>query len=263
MTLLAAENLTVSRGGKTILRDVSFQAHAGEFIAVLGPNGAGKSTLLKVLAGLMKPDSGPGNGRVMLDATPVASLSHRQLAARRAYLPQNPHLEWPLPVERLVALGLTPKLPATGGLPDALRPAITRALEACDLVDKSAQPATTLSGGEFARAMLARAIVSEPKILIVDEPITGLDPRHAIQSMALLQSFAKAGTLVIASLHDLTLAARYPSRVIVLVDGGVLDDAEALTEEIVHRAFGVRVLAVGQGDSRALTILSTSEKSAL
>ena len=259
MTLLAVENLTVVRGGKTILRDVSFQAHAGEFIAVLGPNGAGKSTLLKVLAGLMKPDS----GQVMLDSKPLATLSHRQLAARRAYLPQNPHLEWPLPVERLVALGLTPKLPATGGLPESFRPAIARALEACDLVDKSAQTATTLSGGEFARAMLARAIVSEPRILIVDEPITGLDPRHAIQSMALLQSFAKAGTLVIASLHDLTLAARYPSRVIVLVDGGVLDDAEALTEEIVHRAFGVRVLAVGQGDSRALTILSTSEKSAL
>ena len=259
MTLLAADNISVTRGGKTILRDVSFQAHAGEFIAVLGPNGAGKSTLLKALAGLIKPDS----GKVMLDAKPITALSHRHLAARRAYLPQNPFLEWPLPVERLVALGLTPKLPATGGLPDAFRPAISRALQSCDLVDKSAQPATTLSGGEFARAMLARAVVGEPQILIVDEPITGLDPRHAIQSMALLRSFARAGTLVIASLHDLTLAARYPSRVIVLVDGGVLGDAEALTEELVHRAFGVRTIATGQGDSRALTILSTSEKSAL
>ena len=176
MTVLAAEKISVARGGKIILRDVSLQAHAGEFIAVLGPNGAGKSTLLKVLAGLLKPDA----GRVMLDAKSLSALSHRQLAARRAYLPQNPHLEWPLSVERLVALGLTPKLPATGGLPQSYAPAITRALEQCDLVDKSAQPATTLSGGEFARAMLARAIVGEPRILIVDEPITGLDPRHAM-----------------------------------------------------------------------------------
>ncbi len=256
MTLLAAENISVVRGGKTILREVSLQAHAGEFIAVLGPNGAGKSTLLKVLAGLIRPDS----GQVMLDAKPLAALSHRQLAARRAYLPQNPHLEWPLPVERLVALGLTPKLPATGGLPESLRPAITRALEACDLVDKSAQPATTLSGGEFARAMLARAIVGEPQILIVDEPITGLDPLHAMRSMALLQSFARAGTLVIASLHDLTLAARYPSRVMVLVDGGVINDTDLLTEEIIHRAFGVRAQATGVGDSRGFTLLSPSEK---
>lgn len=259
MTLLAAENITVARGGKTVLRDVSFQAHAGEFIAVLGPNGAGKSTLLKALAGLIRPD----RGRVMLDAANIAALSPRQLAARRAYLPQNPHLEWPLPVERLVALGLTPKLPATGGLPESFRPAIAKALEQCDLVDKSAQPATTLSGGEFARAMLARAIVAQPQILIVDEPITGLDPKHAIRSMELLKSFTKGGTLVIASLHDLTLAARYPSRVMVLVDGAVLGDGESLTEELVHSAFGVRVMATGAGDSRALTILSTSEKSAL
>jgi iron complex transport system ATP-binding protein len=259
MTLLAAENISVTRGGKTILRDVSLQAHAGEFIAVLGPNGAGKSTLLKALAGLVKPDA----GKVMLDAKSLSALSYRQLAARRAYLPQNPHLEWPLPVERLVALGLTPRLPATGGLPESFQPAITRAVEACDLVDKRYQSATTLSGGEFARAMLARAIVSEPQILIVDEPITGLDPLHAMQSMHLLQTFARNGTLVIASLHDLTLAARYPSRVVVLVDGVVIGDGESLTEELVHRAFGVRVMATGQGDSRAFTILSTSEKSAL
>ena len=110
MTVLAAENITVTRGGKTILRDVSLQAHAGEFIAVVGPNGAGKSTLLKVMAGLLKPDA----GRVMLDADMLASLSTRQLAARRAYLPQNPLLEWPISVERLVALGLTPRLPASG-----------------------------------------------------------------------------------------------------------------------------------------------------
>jgi len=256
MTVLAAENITVTRGGKTILRDISVQAHAGEFIAVIGPNGAGKSTLLKVMAGLLKPDA----GRVMLDANTLASVSTRQLAARRAYLPQNPHLEWPISVERLVALGLTPKLPATGGLPEIYAPAIARTLEQCDLADKREQPATTLSGGEFARAMLARAIVAEPQILIVDEPITGLDPRHAMQSMTLLQSFARNGTLVIASLHDLTLAARYPSRVIVVVDGAVLGDVDSLTEELVHRAFGVACHLTGQGDSRALTLLSPSEK---
>ena len=256
MTLLTAENITVARGRRTILRDISLQAHAGEFIAVLGPNGAGKSTLLKVLAGLLKPDS----GRVMLDSKSLATLSTRQLAARRAYLPQNPHLEWPISVERLVALGLTPRLPATGGLPESLLPAITRALEQCDLADKRDQAATTLSGGEFARAMLARAIVSEPQILVVDEPITGLDPRHAMQSMRLLSDFARAGALVIASLHDLTLAARYPSRVIVLVDGAAIGDTDLLTEELVHRAFGVSAILTGQGDSRAFTLLSPSEK---
>jgi iron complex transport system ATP-binding protein len=254
MTVLAAENVSVVRGGKTILRDVYCQAHAGEFIAVLGPNGAGKSTLLSVLAGLVKPQA----GRVMLDAGPLSA--HARLAQLRAYLPQNPRLEWPISVERLVALGLTPRLPATGGLPASFAPAIHKALSDCDLLDKKDQAATTLSGGEFARAMLARAIVGEPKILIVDEPITGLDPRHAMACMTLLSRFAAGGTLVIASLHDLTLAARHASRVVVLVDGGVIGDAELLTEELVHRAFGVRSLATGQGDSRSFTLLSPSEK---
>jgi len=256
MTLLAAEHISVSRGGRAILRDVSLQAHAGEFVTVLGPNGAGKSTLLSVLAGLLKPDA----GQVMLDAKRLSQLSSLQLAQRRAYLPQNPRLEWPLTVERLVALGLTPKLPATGGLPQSYAPAISRALDLCDLAQKRDQIATTLSGGEFARAMLARAIVSEPQILIVDEPITGLDPLHAMQCMNLLKEFARAGTLVIAAVHDLTLAYRYATRAIVVVDGAVVFDADSLTEEVIHRAFGVRVMAAGAGDSRAFTLLSPSEK---
>ena len=254
MTVLAAEGIQVARGGRAILRNVACQAHAGEFIAVLGPNGAGKSTLLSVLAGLLRPDT----GQVMLDAQPIARVPG--LAQLRAYLPQTPRLEWPISVERLVALGLTPRLPATGGLPGSFAPHITRALEQCDLLGFRHQPATTLSGGEFARAMLARAIVAEPKILIVDEPITGLDPRHAMASMRLLSDIARRGTLVIASLHDLTLAARHASRVIVLVDGEVVGDTDSLTEELVHRAFGVRSRASGQGDSRSFTLLSPSEK---
>ena len=256
MTLLAAENVSVTRGGKAILQDVSMQVHAGEFVAVLGPNGAGKSTLLKVLAGLLRP----GRGQVMLEAKSLSAYSHRQLARLRAYLPQNPQLEWPISVERLVALGLTAKLPASGGLPEDFRAAITRALEQTDLAGKREQPATTLSGGEFARAMLARALVGQPDILIVDEPITGLDPRHAIQSMRLLSEIARGGTLVIASLHDLTLAARYPDRVIILVDGTVLADAPSLTAELIHRAFGVTAVLAGAGETRSCTVLSPVDK---
>lgn len=256
MTMLVAEHVSLSKGGRAILRDVSLQAHAGEFIAVLGPNGAGKSTLLSALAGFSKPDS----GKLLLDAHALNRISLGQLALRRAYLPQNPRLEWPISVERLVALGLTPKLPAVDELPQSFAPSITRALELCDLAQLRDQPATTLSGGEFARAMLARAIVSMPQILIVDEPITGLDPRHAMECMTLLSRFARQGMLVIASLHDLTLATRHASRIIVLVDGGVVSDGHSLTEELIHKAFGVRAMATGAGDSRGFTLLSPSEK---
>jgi iron complex transport system ATP-binding protein len=252
--MITAENISVARGGRGILDGLSLTARAGEFIAVIGPNGAGKSTLLSVLAGLLAPDS----GRVTLDGAPLPPGA--QLARRRAYLPQNPRLEWPISVERLVALGLTPHLPALGGLPAQWQPAIARALDLCDLADRREQPATTLSGGEFARAMLARAIVGDPQILIVDEPITGLDPRHAMASMALLSRLAASGKLVIASLHDLTLAARHAGRIVALVDGRLAGDHNSLTEELVHRVFGVRAALSGQGDSLALTLLSPSEK---
>ncbi len=108
MTFLMAEHVTCTRGGRAILSDVSLEAGAGDFVAVIGPNGAGKSTLLSVLAGLIRPDA----GEVSLDGKHLPGNSAPKLAQRRAYLPQNPAAEWPLSVERLVALGLTPQLPA-------------------------------------------------------------------------------------------------------------------------------------------------------
>lgn len=261
---LTVQGLTVRRfqpgkGRRAVLRDVTLKAGAGEFIAVIGPNGAGKSTLLSALAGLIRPDA----GLVTLDGVPLAAWGPRALARRRAWLPQNPRVEWPISVARLVALGLTPRLPATGELPEGFAPAIERVLRLCDLYERRDQAATTLSGGELARAMLARALVGAPDILIVDEPIAGLDPRHAITCMELLADQARAGRLVIAALHDLTLAARHAGRVIVLVDGALISDGDSLTEALVHRAFGVDARMTGTGNSLAFTLLSTSEKSAL
>ena len=127
-----------------------------------------------VLAGLVAPDS----GTLMLDGV----LAGPCIAPRnwRAAGPicRN-RVEWPIALERLVALGSTPQLPAFGGLPPPLAEAVTKALADFDLSARREQPATTLSGGELARAMLARATVAEPEILIVDEPVTGLDLRHA------------------------------------------------------------------------------------
>src|SRR5258707_1696922 len=178
MSVLDAARIPVRRGGGAILDEVSLHAESGDFVAVIGANGAGKSTLLSVLAGLLKPDS----GAVKLDGVSIHALSGMKLARRRAYLPQNPRCEWPISVERLVALGLTPTLPAFGGLPSSFGPLITQALQACDLLDHRLQPATTLSGGELARAMLARALVANPDVLIVAERIAGLDPNPALET---------------------------------------------------------------------------------
>lgn len=247
MSILDASLILVRRG-RVILDEVSLHAESGDFVAVIGPNGAGKSTLLSVLAGLLKPDS----GNVLLDGVAIhggrAALSGVKLARRRAYLPQNPRCEWPISVERLVALGLTPTLPAFGGLPPSFAARITRALEACDLLDHREQPATTLSGGELARAMLARALVADPDVLIVDEPMAGLDPKHALDTARRLQDLARNGKLVIASVHDLTIAGRYASRIFALANGRVQGDgatASTLTPALIRTAFEVNACVSG------------------
>ena len=250
MTYLLAEHVCVSKGGHAILDHVSLEAGAGDFVAVIGPNGAGKSTLLSVLAGLQRPTS----GEVSLDGKNFPQIPPKTLARRRAYLPQNPLCEWPLSVERLVALGLTPQLPALGGLPPAFEPAIAKALEACDLLDRRGQTVTTLSGGELSRAMLARALVGEPDILIVDEPVTGLDPRHAMDCAARLAAYAASGKLVIASLHDLTLAARHAHRVLALKDGKIAG-AGALTSAMIAKVFDVEAEIKGEGAFANVTVL--------
>jgi iron complex transport system ATP-binding protein len=251
MSVLLAEHVGVRKSGRAILSDVSLTAGPGDFIAVIGPNGAGKSTLLACLAGLTRP----AQGEVSLDGVPLKEIARRKLAQMRAYLPQNPVCEWPLSVTRLVALGLTARLPAFGALPAEYQLAVAGALAAHDLGDRKDQPVTTLSGGEFSRAMLARALVGEPDLLIVDEPVTGLDPSHAFAAMARLSAWAASGHTVIASLHDLTLAARYASRILALKEGRLVAEG-MLTPEMIRAVFGVEAQIRETGSKTLVNLLT-------
>ncbi|TAJ70759.1 MAG: ABC transporter ATP-binding protein [Phenylobacterium sp.] len=247
MSELIARDVTVRRGGRAIVDGVSATLGAGMFVALIGANGAGKSTLLRCLAGLLRPDA----GEVVLDGRPVLALDGRDLAKRRAYLPQSLRAEWPISVERLVALGLTPQLPAFGGLPGGFEPRLTRAIEACDLVDHRFQPATTLSGGELARAMLARALIGDPQVLLADEPTSGLDPRHRLDTVGRLRRLAvEEGRLVVATIHDLTLAARHATHLMALRQGRLVafgPTAATLAPDLLRQVFEVEAAIHGSG----------------
>jgi iron complex transport system ATP-binding protein len=244
---LEATGLAFDAGGRRILQPLDLAAAGGEFVAVIGPNGAGKSTLLKLLAGL----AAPSTGEVRLDGQPLRGVAPRDLARRRSYLPQNPRCEWPLPVHRLVALGLTPGSAALGGMDAAAGARIDAALGSCDLLARRDQAATTLSGGELARAMLARALVSDPALLIVDEPLAGLDPRHALDAAQRLQRLAsEEGRLVIAAMHDFNIVLRRASRVWALKDGRmVADDAPAavMNAALLREVFEIDARIAGSG----------------
>ena len=246
MSALVLDAVTVRRGGRAVLDGVSVAFAPGRLTAVIGPNGAGKSTLLQVAAGLLAPAS----GEVRLGGALLRTLPRRELARRRAYLPQSARPDWPISVERVVALGLTPALPAFGGLPPELADAVERALAEHDLLPLRSRPATELSGGELARAMLARATVGDPELLLVDEPTAGLDPRHVLEAAARLRARADAGRTVIMAVHDLALARRWADDVVALKDGRLLASGRAagvLTAERLTALYDARARVLHGG----------------
>jgi iron complex transport system ATP-binding protein len=205
--------------------------------AIVGPNGAGKSTLLSCLAGLRRPDAGEvrlGDGR-------LAALSSRERAKRIGYLPQVTEIAWPLDVHTFVRLGRTAHRGVFGEDPGDAR-AVDRALHSTGMTAFSQRDVTTLSGGERARVLIARALAGEPAWLLADEPLTGLDLSHQIDAGELLRQAAAEGVGVVVSLHDLSFAARVADRIVLVAEGRVLADgspAEALPPSILALAYGV------------------------
>ena len=250
---LAATALTVAIGGRDVVRDVTLSLDGG-LVGVLGPNGAGKSTLVRALLGLV-----PRRGTVAIDGD--AALDRATLARRIAYLPQGQQVHWPVSVERLVALGRLPHLGPFSRLSAADRAAVARAMERADIGHLAERPVTELSGGERARALLARALAVEAPALIVDEPLASLDPAHQLAGMALLRERADAGVLVVAVLHDLPLAARYCDRVLVLDRGALVADgapADALTPALLASTFGIRAAFAEVDGATVLVTLGPS-----
>jgi iron complex transport system ATP-binding protein len=235
---LAAEGVGVRLGGRWVLEDVSVAFAPGQVTAVLGPNGAGKSTLLACLAGLRRPDTGGAR----LGGAEVLSLPARARARRIGFLPQTPEVAWAVNVRTLVALGRTPFTGARG-LAAADEAAVDRALATAGVAEFAQRDVTTLSGGERARVLIARALAGEPEWLLADEPLTGLDPGHQLDAADLLRGLAAEGRGVIVTLHDLPLAARIADRVLVIAERRIFADgppAEALSPDVLARAYGVR-----------------------
>lgn len=239
MSLLGAKDVAVSLGGRRVLGGAHFALGAGEVVGLIGPNGAGKTTLLRVLAGLLRPETGD----VRIDGRPAQSLSRAERARQVAYLPQGGTSHWAVTVETLVSMGRLPYLGSWRGLAAADRAAVDHALRVCDMARFAARPVTTLSGGERARALLARALAGEPRVLLADEPVSGLDLAHQLDVMETLRGLACDGAGVVTVMHDLSLAARFCDRLVLLSDGTVAAEgacASVLSADNLARCYGVR-----------------------
>jgi iron complex transport system ATP-binding protein len=219
---------------------VSFDAHPGEFLIVVGPNGAGKTTLLKAIAGLIA-----FTGRVSWNGKPITELRPAERAKIIAYLPQGHTAAWPIKARDVVAIGRAPFTSSLSRLGEADNAAIDRALDAVEAAQFASRPVTELSGGERARVMLARALAAGAPLLLADEPVASLDPAHQLSVMSVLASEAKRGRLVIGVSHDLMLAARFASRILVLSENKIAalgTPEQTLTAELLRRVFNVDAL---------------------
>lgn len=249
MNGLATRGLSLTLGGRRVLDDVDVTFAAGRVTALLGPNGAGKSSLLACVAGLHAPTAGVA----MLDGVDVRAMPAVRRARRIGFLPQSADVHWNIDVATLVALG---RLPWRGrwGDTDADRGAVTAALAATGLTGFERRGVAHLSGGERARALLARVLAGQPEWLLADEPLASLDPAHQLAIGAQLRGAAARGSGVVLVVHDLNLAARLADDVVLLRDGRVVAAGAAdavLTPALVGDTYGIAVeIGVTAGGGR-------------
>jgi iron complex transport system ATP-binding protein len=241
MTLLEALDLDVKVAARGVLHHVSLAIGAGEVVGLIGPNGAGKTTLLRALQGLI-PRAG---GSVSLDGTALDELPLSERSRRIAWLPQEREIAWPISVHNLVALGRLPHRQTNSRLRQSNRNAIDKAMRQVDIMHLAARSANSLSGGERARVLTARALAQEAPLLLADEPAAGLDPGHQIELMQIFRALAGDGKGVLVSMHDLGLASQWCDRIVLLHDGKiVMDDrpANVLTAERLRTVYGIDAL---------------------
>jgi iron complex transport system ATP-binding protein len=249
--ILEACGLQLRLGRRRVLANVDLTVRSGEVLGLIGPNGAGKTTLLRALAGLLPIEGGD----ITFDGEDMTRVPRSRLAREMAYLPQGGGSHWAVPVRTLVTMGRLPYIGPWRGPGQADLVAVDRAMRATETDHLAERPVTQLSGGERARVLLARALAGEPRLLLADEPVSGLDPYHRLEVMEHLQSLAhysssetKAGVAVV--LHDLTLAARFCDRLVMVDQGRVVADGaaeEVLAPERLAEVYRVRAVQGKEG----------------
>lgn len=248
-TLLHAEGIVVERSGKRIVDGLGLRLDPGLLLAIIGPNGAGKSTLLKSVLGLT--DRQAGRVRVRCGVAGlrcVDSVSMTERAACMAYVPQRSSLQAGISVEEVVAMGRFPHRGAGVRLRSHDRKAIAQAMDQADVRSLSGRSFPTLSGGEQARVLIARALATEARVMLLDEPTASLDVGHALDLLRLLRQLADTGLGIAIVLHDLNQACEHCDHAILMHGGKAANCGPAravIRDRHVEPVYGVRLIAGG------------------
>jgi iron complex transport system ATP-binding protein len=255
--LISCEGLALRLGGQPVLVDVDLQVHAGEVVALVGPNGAGKSTLLAALAGDLEPEQ----GRVLLGEYDLTGVPVAERARARAVQVQEARLSFAFRAEEVVRMGRAPWRGTR--FVDDDDAVVAHALRTSEIEHLAGRLFPTLSGGEKARTAFARAVGQETAVLMLDEPTAALDIRHQERLLAEVRERAAAGVGVVVVLHDLTLAAAYADRIVLLADGRVRANGtprDVLTPELLTEVYRYPIAVVEHEDSGALVVLPLRDR---
>jgi len=247
--MIEARKIAFRIGRSVILNDVSLRVEAGDIYGIIGPNGSGKSTLLKLLSGVETPT----DGEIVLDGKNIRAYGRKETAKRVAVLQQDALPPLGYTVREVVEMGRYPYQDWLGAEKKDPEPLIRKVMESLDLLRLSDRPVGELSGGERQRVALAKTLVQEPRVLMLDEPTTFLDIGYQLQMMDFVRSWRRDnGLTVVAVLHDLNLAAQYCDKLLALQDGGVAAEGapgDVLTPELVLGVYGTEPIVIPHPDS--------------
>ncbi len=235
---LHARDIAARYGRSPLVLDgVSCDVEPGRLLAVVGPNGSGKSTLVRALSGLIRLE----RGEVRVKDEPLARWTRPALARVLAVVSQGEEVAFPLRVDETVMLGRYARLGPLAATGPADRAAVADALARCDVAALAGRTIDSLSGGEWQRVRLARALAQEPQVLVLDEPTTSLDVRHEMELFELIRRLVDAGLAGMVITHHINLAARFTDRMLLLSAGRVAafgTPAEVLRRDILREVFG-------------------------
>ena len=233
--MIEVKNLSFAYGKREILRDVSFKAESGEIVGILGNNGAGKSTLVTCLKQILKPKA----GKIILNGKDAETLSKRELAQYISYVAQK-NEQTQTTVFDSVLLGRKPYIKWSIGQEDIA--VCDEIIERVGLSEMKLRALDELSGGELQKVMLARALVQQPKVMLLDEPTSNLDPKNQYEMMKLVRQVADEKNItVLVVIHDLSLAMRFCDKFLLMKDGKVFiyGDKSVLNDENIYPVYGM------------------------
>jgi iron complex transport system ATP-binding protein len=224
MSIVEVRDLTVRAGAKVLVSNVSLDVEVGTWCTIVGPNGAGKTSLVETIAGLRRI----ARGSVNIDGRSLATMNERQRARIVSLVPQHPEAPAGMPVKEYIALGRTPYHGLIRAPSAKDRAVVDEVIERLALGEFAERDLITLSGGERQRTVLARSLAQSTAVIVLDEPITGLDLRHQMTLLELLKAQAhQHGLTIVATMHDLTLAGQFADRLVLLDRGEVVLDGVA------------------------------------